>query len=238
MKDLVLFPIGSYEYHGEILPHNTDSVIASEIAKSISQNLGNSTLLPTLNYGISYEHSDFSLTATISTVNYYNTLMDILNSLYEPQRIIVLINAHGGNSHLLSVIESDYNYHHNDSKLYHKPLFSDNIRNFCNEELVEFDSHAGSVEMSLMAFYNNETKTYSIKDSRFIKPMPGALRFFRNAHLGNTGVVKSTDTIIVNPKIGAKIHTLIVKELVEDIKKTSADIFKHLRTLGDYDEKL
>jgi len=32
MKEIVLLPLGSYEYHGELLPYDTSSIVATKIA--------------------------------------------------------------------------------------------------------------------------------------------------------------------------------------------------------------
>lgn len=216
---IVILPVGSYEYHGKLLPYETDLIIASEVAKSLSAKFSDSILLPPLPYGMAFEHSDFPTTISIKTDVYYNYLMNLLNSLNIPNSLILLVNAHGGNHYMMNIIQSDYNYTHDSSKVYYKSIYSDGVVNLAKNSLGEFDSHAGSVENSLLAFYNNLERII-VKDERFVKPMPGALHFFRNMTIGETGVVKDTDTLIRDPEIGAKMHETIVNDLERDVRKT------------------
>jgi len=57
-KQVAVIPVGSIEQHGEHLPISTDSDIVTEIAKRVS-NKCNFLLLPTINFGVSFEHSPF-----------------------------------------------------------------------------------------------------------------------------------------------------------------------------------
>ena len=57
-KQIAVIPIGSIEQHGAHLPVSTDSDIVTEIAKKISKKY-RYLLLPTLNYGVSFEHAPF-----------------------------------------------------------------------------------------------------------------------------------------------------------------------------------
>jgi len=57
-KQVAVIPIGSIEQHGAHLPVSTDSDIVTEVAKRLSKMKGY-ILLPTLNYGVSFEHAPF-----------------------------------------------------------------------------------------------------------------------------------------------------------------------------------
>ena len=54
-----MIPIGSIEQHGPHLPITTDSDIVTEVAKTNSRNRMDMLLLPTINYGVSFEHAPF-----------------------------------------------------------------------------------------------------------------------------------------------------------------------------------
>jgi len=67
-KQVAVIPVGSIEQHGEHLPISTDSDIVTEIAKRVS-NKCNFLLLPTINFGVSFEHSPFfNLSVKTSTL--------------------------------------------------------------------------------------------------------------------------------------------------------------------------
>ena len=57
-RQVAVIPVGSIEQHGAHLPVSTDSDIVTEIAKRITEK-NRYLLLPTLNYGVSFEHAPF-----------------------------------------------------------------------------------------------------------------------------------------------------------------------------------
>ena len=56
--DTVIIPLGSIEQHGTHLPFSTDTMIVEYISKIIAQKK-NAFLLPSLYYGVSFEHEPF-----------------------------------------------------------------------------------------------------------------------------------------------------------------------------------
>ena len=54
-KQTVIISVGSLEQHGAHLPITTDSDIVTEIASRLAKKCG-FIVLPTINYGVSYEH--------------------------------------------------------------------------------------------------------------------------------------------------------------------------------------
>src|SRR3989304_4984388 len=54
----VIIPVGSIEQHGPHLPVSTDSDIVYEVARRVSEKC-NFLLLPTISYGVSFEHAPF-----------------------------------------------------------------------------------------------------------------------------------------------------------------------------------
>jgi len=59
-KQTALIPVGSIEQHGPHLPVSTDSDIVTEVAKMVAKKC-NLLLLPTITYGVSFEHAPFSI---------------------------------------------------------------------------------------------------------------------------------------------------------------------------------
>ena len=54
-KQVAVIPVGSVEQHGPHLPVSTDSDIVTDIAKKLSKKM-DFLLLPTVTYGVSFEH--------------------------------------------------------------------------------------------------------------------------------------------------------------------------------------
>ena len=78
-KQTGIIPVGSIEQHGEHLPISTDSDIVTEIAKLVSKKC-NFLLLPTINFGVSFEHSPF-FNLSVKTSTLQKLLLDLSKSL-------------------------------------------------------------------------------------------------------------------------------------------------------------
>jgi creatinine amidohydrolase len=102
---VALLPVGSFEQHGPYLPLITDTLIATAIADSISQQ-NNVFQLPALAFGCSHEHSDFPGTVSITAGTLNSIVNDVINSLKsQGTRGLVIINAHGGNYVLSNAVQ-------------------------------------------------------------------------------------------------------------------------------------
>lgn len=62
---------------------------------------------------------------------------------------------HDANANIMGAIESDYNYRHNDSKVFVPQMYGKDIKKMCEDLLGEFDAHAGSLKSSLLAYYGH-----------------------------------------------------------------------------------
>ena len=148
-KQVAVIPIGSIEQHGPHLPVSTDSDIVTEVAKRLSEKKGY-LLLPTLTYGVSFEHAPFfNLSVRESTLR--SILMDLCTSLLENNiKTIFIINGHHGNQKAMNGIDVKLKKI-SKNKLKVFPL---SYWHFMNKE---FD-HAGFVETSLMMAISKNLK--------------------------------------------------------------------------------
>ncbi|MFJ1967560.1 mycofactocin biosynthesis peptidyl-dipeptidase MftE [Streptomyces sp. NPDC087903] len=97
-RTLVLVPVGSTEQHGPHLPLNTDSVIATEVARRAAADLGTGALpAPTIAYGASGEHAGFPGTISIGHEALRFLLVETVRSLSLWAGRTVFVNGHGGN---------------------------------------------------------------------------------------------------------------------------------------------
>ena len=99
-----IIPVGSMEQHGPHLPLSTDSDIVTEICKRIAINK-KYLLLPTIVYGVSFEHSPFF---NISIQN--STLRILLKNICESLKdngidTVFIINGHHGNLNAIKGLE-------------------------------------------------------------------------------------------------------------------------------------
>lgn len=148
-KQVAVIPVGSIEQHGPHLPISTDSDIVTEVAKKISEKKGY-FLLPTLNYGVSFEHAPFfNLSIRESTLR--TILTDLCTSLLSNNiKTVFIINGHHGN---LKPIQNL------DVKL--KKISKNKLKvfplSYWHFMEREFD-HAGFVETSLMLAISKNVK--------------------------------------------------------------------------------
>jgi len=224
LKKTIILPIGSYEAHGAGLPPETDALIAQKIGEGVNQKIDDSKLLPPLSYGMSLEHKGFEETMYVKASEYFHFLYSLVDSIAVKDALIILVNGHGGNNHIAGVIESEFNYQNDDRKIFAPSLFPEEIKNYCVDLFGEFDSHAGSVESSLMSYYGAIDEKDRIEDSTYIKKFTGSLRFHRTIELTKKAVIKNTESLITDSKLGKKLHDRIIETIIRDTEKLRKDI--------------
>jgi len=148
-NQIAIIPIGSIEQHGPHLPISTDSDIVTEVARQLSKKK-DFLLLPTITYGVSYEHTPFfNLSIKESTLR--TIVIDLCTSLFANNiKTIFIINGHHGNLKPLKNIDKKLR------KISRNRLqvFSLSYWHFMQRE---FD-HAGFVETSLMLAISKNVK--------------------------------------------------------------------------------
>lgn len=144
-----IIPVGSIEQHGPHLPVSTDSDLVTEIATRVAKK-GNFLLLPTISYGVSFEHGPF-FNLSVKPATLQRILSEICLSLGDNGiKTIFVLNGHYTNQKAIKNISSIV-----------KKLSRGKIRVFVfsywNFTKKSFD-HAGFVETSLMLAVSNKVK--------------------------------------------------------------------------------
>jgi len=108
---IAVLPLGAYEQHGPHLPFETDTLIAegivSRLKVALPENLA-VTFLPTEPVGYSIEHMDVTGTKTLAfdeAVKRWLGIAQRMNKL--GIRKFVMLNAHGGNSPLMTIVATE-----------------------------------------------------------------------------------------------------------------------------------
>ena len=210
-KQIAVIPVGSIEQHGSHLPISTDSDIVTEISKRISEK-NRYLLLPTLNYGVSFEHSPFfNLSIKESTLR--AVLTDLCSSLLANNiKTVFIINGHHGNQNSIKNL---------DVKL--KKISKNKIKvfplSYWHFMEREFD-HAGFVETSLMLAISKNVKMKSAKKGLITDKM-SKQEIKKIGKIANKSFPKATKNGIWGDPTNAtkKDGQRILAEIVENISK-------------------
>ena len=101
LRDLspaLIIPLGSTEQHGPHLPLDTDTRIASAVARAVAGRLaGDWMLAPPIGYGASGEHQGFPGTVSIGSSALELLLTEYGRSACDWASRLVFVNGHGGN---------------------------------------------------------------------------------------------------------------------------------------------
>lgn len=108
---IVVLPLGAHEQHGPHLPFETDTIIAEGIVARVSDALPdnlNVNFLPTQPIGYSIEHMDSEGTRSLAFSEAVNQWIGIGENLHAGGiRKLVMLNAHGGNAPLMTIVATE-----------------------------------------------------------------------------------------------------------------------------------
>jgi creatinine amidohydrolase len=108
---IAVLPLGAHEQHGPHLPFDTDTLIAAGIVARLKAALPPDlpvTFLPTEPVGYSIEHMDMTGTQTLGYGEAINRWLSVAGMLHAKGiRKFVMLNAHGGNSPLMTIVATE-----------------------------------------------------------------------------------------------------------------------------------
>jgi creatinine amidohydrolase len=217
--DTVLIPVGSMEQHGPHLPLGTDTFIATEMARRISEKIG-IAFTPGIPYGYSIEHLSFPGSVTLTQEGLMSVVKDVCESMiYHGFKKIVLVNGHGGNVGILETLIQSL-------KAKHKvTLALINITDMLMEYLQESSeprlsriTHADELETSiLMAIDETKVKLNKLRrDGQSDKSGPktpvGVETGWRAEDFSSSGVIGNLERI--DKSEGQRILDDILKNIL------------------------
>ena len=138
----LIIPVGSVEQHGPHLPLDTDTRIATVVARSVAERLNgrnesNWALAPAIGYGASGEHQGFPGTVSIGTSALRLLLVEYGRSASQWASRLVFVNGHGGNVEALAAAVALLRYEGRDV-------------GWCSCMAANADAHAGHTETSVL----------------------------------------------------------------------------------------
>jgi len=155
-RRVLVVPVGSVEQHGPHLPLDTDTRIASAVARRacavVAAHAGGGPagigLAPPVSIGASGEHADFPGTLSIGHVALSTLLLELGRhaSLHWP--VMLIVNGHGGNVGAISDALAKLRSEGRDCHVWHAGVRPSMLA-AAGLSLVP-DAHAGRVETSVM----------------------------------------------------------------------------------------
>ena len=210
-NQIAIIPVGSIEQHGPQLPVSTDSDIVTAVASKLAEK-NNYLLLPTINYGVSFEHAPF-FNLSIKNATMRSILTDLCISLGDNNiKTIFIINGHHGNLNALKNIQQKIG---KESKNKIR-IFVFSYWHFTKRE---FD-HAGFVETSLMLGISKNTKMSLAKKGLDTKGMTKK-EIVKIGKLANKSFPKATKNgIWGDPRNASKKEGLVIfNEILTNLAK-------------------
>jgi creatinine amidohydrolase len=108
---IAVLPLGAHEQHGPHLPFETDTLIAAGLVERLERRLPKDlpvTFLPVEPVGYSIEHIDVSGTKSLTFEDAVHRWLAITERLHRQGiRKLVMLNAHGGNSPLMTIVATE-----------------------------------------------------------------------------------------------------------------------------------
>ncbi|MDH4330693.1 MAG: creatininase family protein [Candidatus Moranbacteria bacterium] len=223
---LFVLPLGSTEQHGERLPLGTDHFFAEKMAEEIALAIPGSILMPTMNYGMSWHHTAFPGTMSISDSTYKLIIFDILCSITRHGfKKIFIANGHGGNHHSITDAITRVKALRNCEIA--NPLVdiatSNEFKQLIQAAFNENGVHAGAMEVSIME-YLFPNKPTLIKGAGCVTSIPNDAVWGQGTDspekwrelfpMGQKGNQKNSD-----PQKGKEIFDYITNKMVQIAKK-------------------
>ncbi|MGV0792870.1 mycofactocin biosynthesis peptidyl-dipeptidase MftE [Mycolicibacterium sp. XJ1819] len=138
----LIIPVGSTEQHGPHLPLDTDTRIATAVARAVADGVAARDprqwlIAPAIGYGASGEHEEFGGTVSIGTSALRLLLVEFGRSAARWADRLVFLNGHGGNVEALAGAVALLRYEGREAS-------------WSSCSAVNADAHAGHTETSVL----------------------------------------------------------------------------------------
>lgn len=151
---IAVLPLGAYEQHGPHLPFETDTLIAQGLVDRIIPALPADlpvTFLPVEPVGYSIEHMDVAGTKTLAAAEAIDRWLGIAEELHKQGiRKLVMLNAHGGNAPLLTIVTTEARVRFNMLAVATSWTRFGQPEGWIAPENKAIDIHGGDIETSVM----------------------------------------------------------------------------------------
>ena len=174
---IAVLPLGAHEQHGPHLPFETDTLIAKGIVARLKAALPQDfpvAFLPVEPVGYSIEHMDVTGTKTLAFDEAINRWLEIARAQHEKGiRKFVMLNAHGGNAPLMTIVATEARKRFNILAVATSWTRFGLPEGLIAPEDKAIDIHGGDIETSVMLALNpyevamDKAETFSSRQSEF-----------------------------------------------------------------------
>ncbi len=151
---IAVLPLGATEQHGQHLPVETDSLIAAGIVERLADRLSiddKITFLPVEEVGYSPEHLDYSGSLSLPYDDAIQRWLKIAAELNSYGiRKLVLLNAHGGNSPLMTIVATELRVRYSMLAVATSWTRFGTPSQLIEPDELAFGIHGGDIETSVM----------------------------------------------------------------------------------------
>ena len=208
---LVVIPVGSTEQHGPHLPVGTDAWHAEAVARGAARLLPADVpvlVSPTLPFGQAEGHlASFGATISMTSKVYYDVVVGICESLItDGFRRLFILNGHGGNHELLTVVARDVALRHpvvlaagSWWNMAFDALVADGAL-----EVAPFPGHAGAFETAAVRAMRPDVPIGPLPAAREGGEEADPRRLYGPLRLERHGFWRSIDGFTDDPSIGTE----------------------------------
>ena len=208
----LIVPLGSTEQHGPHLPLDTDTRIATAVARAAAERLtGDWMIAPAVGYGASGEHEGFAGTVSIGTAALRLLLIEYGRSACRWASRLVFVNGHGGNVQAVAEATALLRREGRDAA-------------WCPCTVAGGDAHAGHTETSVLLHISPEdvwTDEVTPGNAAPLADLIGAMRDGGVAAVSPVGVLGDPTT--ASAAEGARMLAEMVDTCVRRIDSWSPD---------------
>jgi mycofactocin system creatininase family protein len=202
----ILIPLGSTEQHGPHLPLDTDTRIATAVARAVAAR-SEWLVAPAIAYGSSGEHQSFAGTISIGTEALTMLLVEYGRSAATWAQRLVFVNGHGGNVDALSRAVSRLRTEGRDA-------------GWCPCACAGGDAHAGHTETSVLLHISPAdvlTDRWLAGNGAPLPELLGSMRHGGIAAVSQTGVLGDPTTATAAE--GCRIFAEMVDDCVARVAR-------------------
>jgi creatinine amidohydrolase len=176
---IAVLPLGAHEQHGPHLPFETDTIIAQGVVDRAIKALPSTlpvTFLPVEPIGYSIEHMDVAGTKTLTYHEAINRWLGTAEQLHSMGiRKFLMLNAHGGNAPLMTIITTEARVRFNMLAVATSWTRFGQPAGWIDPKDKAIDIHGGDIETSVMLALRpdlvamDKTDSFSSQQSSFIE---------------------------------------------------------------------